>query len=178
MREKLTPLWHIRRRFPKLDPSQTPVFHDRSTNKKFLPNLLNSFEYTMCLQTCTVSRANRKKYKLYLLPSLQLISFSCREGEGVSVRTAEEDSWVQNPTRNPKNNVDSALQRLIMADVKCDVQNNGDSSPLSFFKTEKWNSEALYTWKLIYVSSALRIYLWYAYSKTLINIVKYNSTDL
>jgi len=44
---------------------------------------------------------------------------------GFSVRTAEEDSLMQNPTRNPKNNVDSALQQLIMADAQCDVQNNG-----------------------------------------------------
>ena len=35
-------------------------------------------------------------------------------GKGVSVRAAEEYSWVQNPTRNPKHNVDSGLQQLIM----------------------------------------------------------------
>ena len=44
---------------------------------------------------------------------------------GVSVRTAEEDSLMQNPTRNPKNNVDSALQQLIMVDARCDAQYNG-----------------------------------------------------
>jgi len=33
---------------------------------------------------------------------------------------------MQNPTRNPKNNVDRAQQQLIMADAQCDMQNNGN----------------------------------------------------
>ena len=73
-------------------------------------------------------RFSCKPERIQIVPSSESainIFFVWGGGGGVSVRTEEKDSWVQNPTRNPKNNVDSALQQLIMADAHCNVHNNG-----------------------------------------------------
>ena len=100
-----------------------------------------------------------------------------------SVRTAQEDSWVQNPTRNPKNKVHSALQQLIMADarnVTCKIMGFLASVLLLRQRNEiqKHTFLYLYTRKPIDASVALRTYLWCAYSTTLMRSSKYNTIEI
>ena len=65
------------------------------------------------------------KPKLIQTTSSRLRLMMC-SGGGVFVLTAEEGVWVQNPTWNPNNNVDSVLHHFDTSVAPHDVLKNGN----------------------------------------------------